>query len=227
MKSPVALLFRLMVAGIACTAAPWVGAQLTSKSPFMAPQAAATSAPTESAPLKYVGYMETASEGRLFRIHDPAKKTSTWVKLNERNADFDVVAKQHDEAQKTLTIEYQGKVITLPERESKVVSAGSAAQVMPPPVMATNVAPAVTQTVRLNPTPADEQLRLQAVADEVARRRALREQATQNVNAPTAVPLPQNVQNAQQPAANFQAVPMQPQQNIQIGNRAAPPATRQ
>ena len=60
----------------------------------------------------------------------------------------------------------------------------------PPP----NVAPAVMQSVVLNPTPADEQRRLEAVASEVARRRAMREQATQQIGqggAPPNLP-PQN-----------------------------------
>jgi hypothetical protein len=151
--------------------------------------------------------MET-SEGILYRIHDPVKKTGTWVKLNERNADFDVLAKQHDNGQKTLTIEHGGKTLTLAERESKVVSSGAAAAAMPPPVavppVQTNVPAAVTQAVVLNPTPADEQRRLDAVAAEVARRRALREQATQQMNqgvAPqVAVPQPVN-----QPQRNFQS----------------------
>ena len=117
--------------------------------------------------------------------------------MNERNPDFDVLAKQHDGDHKSLTIEHGGKIITLAERESKVVSSGSAAQAMPQPqpvpaAQPANVAPAVTQTVVLNPTPADEQRRLEAVASEVARRRALREQATQQItqgNAPqVAVP---------------------------------------
>jgi hypothetical protein len=106
--------------------------------------------------------------------------------LNERNAEFDVVARQHDELQKTLTIEHQGKTLTLAMREPKVVSAGNAgAMPAPPPVPAPvptpNVLPAVTQSVVLNPTAADEQRRLEAVAAEVARRRALREQATLQV----------------------------------------------
>jgi len=72
------------------------------------------------------------------------------------------------------------------------VSSGAAAQAMPPPVVATNVGPAVTQTVVLNPTPADEQKRLDAVAAEVARRRALREQATQQMGqTPAPAPTPQ------------------------------------
>jgi len=159
-------------------------AQIAVRSPFMPPQSAATPGPTAGAPLEYRGYMETG-EGRLYRIHDPAKKIGTWIKLNEKNPDFDVVAKQHDNDQDTLTIEHQGKTLTLAERKPKIVSSGAAAAAMPPPVATppqSNVAPAVTQAVVLNPTPQDEQRRLDAVAAEVARRRALREQATQQLN---------------------------------------------
>lgn len=185
-------------------------AQLTAKSPFMPPQGAAGSAPTAGAPLEFRAYL-TTSEGTMYRIYDPAKKTGTWIKLNERNADFDVIAKQHDSEHKTLTIEHQGKTLTLAERESKVVSSGTAAQAMPPsvvPVQA-NVAPAVTQSVVLNPTPADEQRRLDAVAAEVARRRALREQATQQLNqgAAAQIAVPQPVQAAPQMQRGYPAVP--------------------
>lgn len=184
-------------------------AQLASKSPFMGPQAANAAGPNANAPLQFVGYMDT-NEGRLYRLHDPAKKTSTWVKLNEKNTDFDVVAKQHDDEHSTLTIEYQGKKLTLAQREPKIVSSGNAGQAVPPPpvpmpVVPSNVPSAVTQAVVLNPTPADEQKRLEAVAAEVARRRALREQATQQINQGQ-VPQPPNPamqQQLQRPPGNF------------------------
>jgi hypothetical protein len=159
-------------------------AQTGTRSPFLPPQASGPASPTQGAPLEYRGYVVT-SEGTQYRIYDPAKKAGTWVKLNERNPDFEVIAKQHDGDHNTLVIEHQGRTLTLAERESKVVSAGNAAMVppqpMPAPAPATNVAPAVTQTVVVNPTPADEAKRLEAVAAEVARRRALREQATQQM----------------------------------------------
>jgi len=61
--------------------------------------------------------------------------------------------------------------------------ADAAAPAAPPPSVAPagpaiTVTPAVTQTVMVNPSPADEQRRLEAVAAEVNRRRALREQAS-------------------------------------------------
>jgi hypothetical protein len=103
--------WSLVLAGIALALSHPARAQLASKSPFMPPQSAATG-PTAAAPLQFVGYMDTR-DGRVYRIHDPAKKTSAWVKLNEKNGDMDVVVKQHDESQKpaTLTIEHHGKTL--------------------------------------------------------------------------------------------------------------------
>jgi hypothetical protein len=214
-------LLQVARAGLALGVVAPACAQLAAKSPFMPAQAAASSAPTAGAPLEYRGYMET-SEGVQFRIHDPAKKVGTWVKLNERNPDFDLTAKQHDNGQQTLVVEYQGKTLTLAERKAKVVSSGAAAQAMPPPIapVQSNVPAAVTQAVVLNPTPADEQRRLDAVATEVARRRALREQAAQQINQGVApqVAVPQTA--TPQPPGNFQPAVQQgnyqPQNNTNV-----------
>ncbi len=152
-------------------------AQLATNSPFMPPQGAAAKAPTTDAPLEFGGWLEVGHE-RLYRVIDPSRKTSTWLKLNERDPTLDVVATQHDPDSGTLTVEHQGRTLTLPERKAKIVSAATVVQPLPAPG---NVAPAVTQSVVLNPTPQDEQRRLEAVAAEVARRRALREQAAQQI----------------------------------------------
>lgn len=162
-----------------------VEAQLAAHSPFLPPQGSMPTAPAPTAPLEFRGFIDTG-EGVQYRIHDPAKKAGTWAKANERETNFGVTVKQYDAERKVLTVEHEGRTLTLPEREAKVVSSGSAAQVMPPPMPmpmpAPNVNPAVTQSVVVNPTPADEQRRLEAVAAEVARRRALREQASQQMN---------------------------------------------
>ncbi len=187
-----------------------VFAQIAAKSPFMPPQSASSAGPTAGAPLEFRGVIGSPS-GTLYRIYDPGKKVGIWVPVNERHTEFDVLVKQYDESQQTLVVEHQGKTLKLAERKSKVVSSGSAAAAMPPPVAAppSNVSPAVTQAVVLNPTPADEQRRLDAVAAEVARRRAMREQATQQI---TQGGTPQvNVPQPGQP----QGAPQQAQGNMQ------------
>ena len=182
--TPRSLLPRpLVLASFAWLAAGPIAAQ--NLSPFLPPAAATnTAAPTAGAPLQYRGFTED-SGGVRFRIVDPARKTGTWLKLNERDTTFDVTVKQSGADYATVVVEHQGRTLTLALPESKVASSGSASQpapaVAPPPPMMTNVPPAVTQAVVVNPTPADEQRRLQAVADEVSRRRALREQAQQQL----------------------------------------------
>ncbi|PHX86679.1 MAG: hypothetical protein CK538_01795 [Opitutia bacterium] len=150
------------------------GAQLAQSSPFMPVQAAGTTAVTEGAPLELRGVMDTGS-GILFGIFDPAKKVSVWSKLNEKDHDF--LVKSYDATNETVTVQHGGRTLNLAMRASKVASSGQATA--PPPMSApTGMPTAVTQSVVLNPTPADEQRRLEAVAAEVRRRRALREQAS-------------------------------------------------
>ncbi len=172
---------RAVVALAAMAMASHGWAQLAASSPFVPPQANAAG-PTAGAPLEFGGYLDTPSGERLYRIKDPARKASEWVRLNERNPKLDVTAKQYDDGHNTLIVEYQGRSLTLAERESKIISAGNVPPPAPVPNPANTMPAAVTQSVVVNPSPADEQRRLEAVAAEVARRRALREQATQQVN---------------------------------------------
>ncbi len=165
-------------------------AQAPGKTPFTPPQAmqaaAAPSAPTQ---LEFRAFMD-AGDGAQFRIVEPAKKTGVWLKVGEKGSELDVVVKKFD-GDRRLDVEFQGRPLTLTLREGKVISGGSAAQMvpaMPAPPPPANVAPAVTQSVVVNPTPADEARRLEAVAAEVARRRALREQAANSL--PNAAPPP-------------------------------------
>jgi hypothetical protein len=77
-------------------------------------------------------------------------------------------------------------------RAVKVASSGQAATPAPLPGPSMPGVPTpVTQSVVVNPTAADEQRRLEAVATEVRRRRALREQASiQAANTPPVVEAP-------------------------------------
>jgi hypothetical protein len=187
-----------------------------STSPFLPPTAPnAAAAATAGAPLQYRGFSET-SEGVKFRIVDPAKKSGTWLKLNERDTTFDVTVKQSVPDYATIVVEHQGRTLNLALPEAKVNSSGPAGAHVPiaPPPQMVNVPPAVTQSVVVNPSPADEQRRLESVATEVARRRALREQAQQQPQgAPPPVPqmgpqgfAPQGMQpnppNPQRPRGN-------------------------
>ncbi|MBC7369626.1 MAG: hypothetical protein H7343_22890 [Undibacterium sp.] len=147
--------------------------QLSANSPFMPAAASGSAVVTEGAAIELRGVMET-KEGVSFCIFDPAKKVSTWTRLNQKGLDF--LVKSYDPVHETVSVDYAGRTITLAMRAVKVVSSGQASAPMPLP--APGIPSAVTQNVVLNPTPADEQARLEAVATEVRRRRALREQAS-------------------------------------------------
>lgn len=160
------------------------------RSPFMPEAGTSASAVTQNAPLEYRGFMESG-DGMQYRLFDPAKKSGFWVQKDVRN-DEGVVVKSYDQARDTLTIEHGGRSLTLEVRKGKIVASANPVPMPFPPAGAppqpTNVAPAVTQAVVLNPTPADEAKRLEAVAAEVARRRALREQAAQQPSPPQNAP---------------------------------------
>jgi hypothetical protein len=185
-------LTRWSVVGVALLAIASLRAQLTAVSPFMpVPNAHGAAAPTANAPLEFRGVAELPG-GAAFRVVDPARKVGAWLKLNEPDADLGVVVKQHDAARETVVVEYQGQTLTLPLHQSRIAAAGTA---LPNPA---NLVLPTTAALNLTPTPpapsalAAQQAQLDAVAAAVAQRRALREQAQQQIDrgVPLAPPAP-------------------------------------
>ncbi len=165
---------RLPWAALAAWAAfGWAGgvrAELAPSSPFLPANAVAGGASGAPAgPVELRGIMGIPG-GYAYCIYDTTKKTSAWVGLNERGNDF--VVKAADPAKESVTVDFQGRSLQLVLRTSKVASAGAA----PGP----SAASAVASSVVVNPSMADEQRRLDAVAQEVRRRRLERERAVQN-----------------------------------------------
>lgn len=150
-------------------------AQLAASSPFL-PTGTVDSGGASGAasgPIELRGIMATA-EGPRYCIFDTARKTSTWVGLNERGYDFLVKSQDTRGDADAVTVLVQGRTLHLTLRSAKVASALAAV----PPGMPSPPT-AITQSVVVNPTPADEARRLEAVAAEVQRRRLMREQALQ------------------------------------------------
>jgi hypothetical protein len=194
-------------------------AELLKVSPFLPPQSA-QNAPTPNAQLEYRGIMQMG-DVQQYRVVDTTRKVGTWLKVGERDANLDLVIKQHDATNESVTVERGGQTLTLPIKSAKIISSGNAMALMPPPAPmpppGSNVSPAVISTVVPNPTPADEQRRLEAVAAEVARRRAMREQAYQQQTAQA------------QAQAQAQGVPPQPmvsRQDMMQVQQPVPPAQR-
>jgi len=151
-------------------------AQLSAVSPFLPADGGST---LQSNPntIEYRGLMSTP-HGNLYLLYDTVKKVSRWVHANEAGSPY--VVRPLDPAQGKISVRVNGQVLSLALKEAKVVgSAPGINLAMSAPVPnAAGPAPGVAPIV-LNPTAADEQRRLQMVADEVRRRRLAREQAAQ------------------------------------------------
>jgi hypothetical protein len=144
-------------------------------SPFLPPEGADAAAPTADATLELRGVVDDNGQ-MLFSIYDSTRHTSDWVHLTETGHGF--VVKSYDAARDTVAVDYQGRTLTLALHTAKVASAPvpqPASLVSPPPPAPQPVGGPVV----LNPTPADEKRRLEAIAAEVNRRRMLRQQALQ------------------------------------------------
>jgi hypothetical protein len=149
---------------------------LAGESPFLPAATNTDAAPTQDTQIELRGIM-TVGDATMFSIYDSAHHNSVWTHLNETGREF--VVRNYDASRDTVTVDFQGRVLTLPLHTAKVVSAPvnipqMATGIRPPPAPQPIGGPVV-----LNPTPADEQRRLEAIAAEVNRRRMIRQQALQ------------------------------------------------
>jgi hypothetical protein len=194
----------VVFACLALAAAGAADAQLAANSPFLPAPTQGPVGPAENTPLELRG-MTAGPDGTLFSIFDPVKKTGVWVRLNEGGYDF--LVRKYNPDNDTVTIDYQGRTMTVAMRTPKVASSGIVAMAAPPAMNAPSGPPAppnpVTRNVVVNPTPATEAARLADWTAEIQRRRNLREQsAAQPGAAPVtgAAPPPAAEMPAQTPA---------------------------
>jgi hypothetical protein len=172
---PRTLLTAAAAALVLAALAPGLRADLAPASPFLPANVAAQGAAAgPSGPLELRGIMAT-SEGTQFCIYDSAKKKDVWVGLNEAGHDF--VVRTADPSQDRASVEYQGRILRLDLHSAKIGSSGAAANQGGPPIVSSQI---------LSTSPADEQKRLDAVAQEVRRRRQERERAIQAPQGPGA-----------------------------------------
>jgi len=203
--------FRQSLAWLIGLAGPlWASAQsgLTTESPFL-PAGASAGPVTENAVLEFRGVMVT-NEGPLFLIVDPttAGKKGVWVKLNDTGRDFSV--KNYDAPSDTVSVDFRGRLLPLALVKPKVGSSG----IPMLPVAGTGPGGQPPNTgpispVILNPTQADETRRLEAVTQEVLRRRQLRQQATPPPGAPQTPSSPNPMPSASQPRPPGSPTPAQ------------------
>lgn len=175
----------LIVAVLALCSAVAGGVQgqpISTVSPFL-PQNGTPGAITENSPIELRGIMAIPG-GSLFGLYDPVKKQGGWVKLNEAGRDFTV--RTYDAANDAVTVEYQGRVLSLALKTAKIESMPAMAMVQPPrPMPGPQLATAPT---------VDEAKRLEAVAAEVQRRRQQRQAAMQQAGQMPGQPQPPGMQ---------------------------------
>jgi hypothetical protein len=151
---------------------------ITAVSPFLPQSGSGGVSTTENSPLELRGIMLSPA-GYLFGLFDPVKRTGAWVKLNEAGHDFTV--RSHDPMNDAVTVEYQGRVLSLALKTAQISSA---------PVMQQVAVPGVVRPPAVGPAAASDEQRLEQVAAEVRRRRALRQAAAQQPPPPGAAPAP-------------------------------------
>lgn len=144
---------------------------LITNSPF-GTAAAANVNGLPTGPLEFRGTFVDGGE-RFFSLLDPATRRSEWVGLNEAGRAFTV--KSYDAEREVIIVDFQGRTHDLKLHAARI-SALPPVQMnnTPPPANANAARPAV------GPGPStSEAQRLAQVAEEIRRRRALRQQAQQ------------------------------------------------
>jgi hypothetical protein len=164
-------LLVLTVASIAVTSARAV--ELTANSPFAPPptSGADAGATPANSPLELHGILATP-DGYKFNLCDQAGHINVWIGLNATGQPF--VVRSHDSAHHRVTVEYQGRELTLSLAQPKVSALPQQAMPMPQMGGVTTAQPGAG-----SPNPQDERMRLERIAEEIRRRRAMRAAAQQ------------------------------------------------
>ena len=148
---------------------------LVKNSPFMpGDQAGAVVAPTENAAVEFRGMIATDA-GVLFGLYDRTRQTGAWVRKEDAGADF--VVHSYDSANDLVSVDYHGQRFNLTLSSSKIGMAAPSA--LPAPGVVGPPMPDGTSGVAR----VDDQHRLESIAAEVRRRRALRQGAAAGASA--------------------------------------------
>ncbi|HEY8933057.1 MAG TPA: hypothetical protein VIM44_07085 [Rariglobus sp.] len=181
LRFPFSLALGLCLAASGASAAVALDG-LTTDSPFVPKQAEGTApVATEAATVEFRGLIST-KEGILFGLYDRTRNTGSWVRQNDAGADFKVRA--YDAANDMVTVEYQGQKLTLPLSTSKI---GAAAPSPVMPVAVNAPVPGASPVAAVPGARPNDQQRLESVAAEVRRRRALRQAAASGASTPAPV----------------------------------------
>jgi hypothetical protein len=164
---------------------------LVTNSPFGSAKSGAAMGNNGNDPFEFRSALEEGNS-KFFSIYDTNTHRSVWVELNDPVNGFTV--KSYDTAKESITIDYQGKALTL-----AIKRAPAATQVFQPPQplapqpgpngMVQQPVPGQQpgQVVPAGPSAVDQQ-RIQQIQEEIRRRRALRSQAVPAAGTPNVQP---------------------------------------
>jgi hypothetical protein len=191
LSAPVSAL--VSAAFLALSAAPLRAVDLQTlvdRPPFSPPpQAADTGTAEPQGTLEFRG-MVTDAEGTAYSVFDTTTNKGRWVRAEDTNSPVQV--KGFDAANNTLEVEQNGRAVKLPLKRA-IIQAGQPVAAMTPAAPLPNAAPGNPAANQARPEGAGDARRLEAVAAEVRRRRALRNSANgtrQGQPAPAATPAP-------------------------------------
>lgn len=167
---------------------------LVKDSPFL-PAAASAAAAGQNGPLELRSIIMDRGT-YYFSLYDLNSKESFWVGLNETG--FPALVRSYDRDTETVTVEQQGRSMSLTLAAARTLAANPAMAAQPQPgaPVATAGAPSSggptvqpSNGPQFGPVPSsvtpDEAQRLQRIADEIRRRRAAGKAAPSPVNAPS------------------------------------------
>jgi hypothetical protein len=181
----------LKVFGLACLVSAVAGAAravdlqtLVDRSPFSPPgQGNDASSATEAPPTLEFRGMVTDADGTAYSIYDTSTNKGRWVRADDANSPVQV--KSFDPVNNTLEVEQNGRPLKLALKRATIQAGQPVAAAIPNAPTPAGGNPAAPGAVR-RPDSAADARRLEAVAAEVRRRRALRNAANNRQGQPPA-----------------------------------------
>lgn len=157
----------------------------TTDSPFLPAGSGGQEAPADNNAVLELRGIVVEPTGPIFNLVDASTKKGVWVGLNETGHEFVVTGYEGQEGNESASVSYRGQSLRLQLAKGKIGAA--APGVAPTGAVATGrpipAQPPISPVV-LNPTPADEARRLEAVASELRRRREQRQLERQQAKQP-------------------------------------------
>jgi hypothetical protein len=191
--SPLRQCFMLLALSVA-GAAGLRAVDLTANSPFL-PQGGSIGsidATQQDTPLELRGILATP-DGYKFNLCDSSGHINVWLGLNAPGQPF--VVRAQDIPHNSVTVEYQGRQMTLSLPQPKTIPMSIQPMMMTPqPMMNAQMSPQGMQGPTLmqlggsNANATEERRRLERIAQEIMRRRALRAGLQQQQFPPGMIP---------------------------------------